>query len=302
MTKFKSFLNKYDGKFVEYYDSSNLNQCFDLFGQWLDTLGLGGLVPLGVLNAYQVYDLAKLKPHFDTIPNTPNMIPLEGDVVVWAKSFNGTAGHIGIATGEGDLNKFKCFVQNDPLKSASHVKEYSYNHVLGFMRPKGYQYDELITDDWKKSGFDKVIIGLFQRKLLNTSDSRKFKDNEDLIWIGIDKLIEDEAAHHRGYEEFKTKYANAEEKLLLKENEITHIKEKADNDCKKALADQRVQLLNDTEVEKGHLNRKIDELNGIIKDGVQKIEVPTETPLTDRFKGKTWKEKVLATFEIWGAK
>jgi murein DD-endopeptidase MepM/ murein hydrolase activator NlpD len=158
------------------------------------------------------------------------------------------------------------------------------------------------TDDWKKSYYDRVLIGLKGRELLSRDDSEYFKDNENKVWKGIDKLIEDNKAHHRGYEEFKEKYTNAQKELLLKDNEIKHIKEVADSECDKRLSDQRVECLNECEVEKKPLKENIDQLNQIIKDNVKVEKVEVETPLADRFSKKTWKEKWIGILEIWGAK
>ena len=143
---FGQFLAKYDNTFIEYYDSSNLNQCFDLVSQWFDYIGYKFLLPLGVLNAYQVWKLPKLTSYFDMIENTPSAIPKVGDVVVWSKSYNGGAGHIGIATGGGDTKFFDAFEQNDPLGSKSHVKSYPYTHVLGWLHDKRAEQDNTMED------------------------------------------------------------------------------------------------------------------------------------------------------------
>ena len=303
MSKFKDFLEQFDGMSVEVADGSNYAQCVDLAVAWLDWLDLPRT--FNHLYAYSIFQSATdgTKANFDLIPNTPDGVPLEGDVVVWGKSYNGTAGHVGIATGEGDTDTFKVFEQNNPVGSVSHVGEHNYNHVIGWLRPKEYLYDEVAQiDDWKKSYFDRFISGLFQRKLLLLEDSYYYQDKEEELLVGIDKLIEDNEAHHRGYEEFKEKYANAEKDLMLKENEIKNIKEQADSDLKKAVADARVECYREFDIEKGLLLEKIEQLNKILKDGVQTIKVPTETPLADRFRGKTLKEKIIGILEILGAK
>lgn len=138
MTTLKSFIQKWDGKYLESWDRNNLNQCTDLVLEWLKTIGRGDIIPLGILNAYEIYNPnhTKLKKYFDFIPNTPNAIPDEGDIVVWKKAYNGGAGHTGVATGRADIMSFDAFVQNDPIGSKSHVKKYKYTNVAGWLRYK----------------------------------------------------------------------------------------------------------------------------------------------------------------------
>lgn len=137
--KFKDFLNKYNGTFVEKVDASSPNQCFDLAVAWCEWLGFPLSIFSGLMYAYEIWSpsttLAMAK--FDYILNTPDAVPLAGDIVVWGKGINGTAGHVGIATGWfSDTNHFQCFEQNDPAGSNSHLKDYNYKYVLGWLRLK----------------------------------------------------------------------------------------------------------------------------------------------------------------------
>lgn len=331
MSKFKDFLEQFDGQGVEVVDASNRNQCFDLVVAWLDWLNLPRT--FNHLYAYSIYENATdgTKSGFDLIPNTPDAIPLEGDVVVWAKSYNGTAGHTGIATGEGNTDTFKAFEQNDPTGTVSHVKEYSYDHVIGWLRPKVYEYDEVAQlDDWKKSAYDRALILLKELKLLEDDDSNLYKDDEGAVFVKIRQLIIDNENHHRGYEEFKEKYEQVikDEKVIItlhkeKIAELTKImkdleKEKSDAekkntllqtemetalakgklDCQSDLTALKQSLQHDHIQEVDALKKQIETLE---KEGVIK-EVLKETPLADRFTGKTLKEKIIGILEILGAK
>lgn len=330
MSKFKDFLEQFNGQGVEVVDASNRNQCFDLAVAWLDWLDLPRT--FNHLYAYSIYQSPTdgTKEAFELIPNTPDGVPLEGDVVVWGKSYNGTAGHVGIATGEGNLDTFKAFEQNDPTGSVSHVKEYTYDHVLGWLRPKNYEYDEVAQlDDWKKSAFDRALIGLKDRKLVETDASEQYMKDEEKIFVGIDKLIVDNENHHRGYEEFKAKYEQLikDEKVMItlhkeKIAELTQImkdleKEKSDEQKKNTL----LQTEMDTALAKGKLDCQSDltalkqslqhdhiqevdglkrEIETLEKEGVVK-EVFVESPLTERFKGKSLSFKIRSILEIWKA-
>lgn len=138
--KFKDFLTKYNGTFVEKVDLTNLNQCVDLIIAWVEFLGLPTNTFAGLMYAYEMWSpsTAAAAQKFDYILNTPDAVPQWGDIVIWDKAYNGTAGHVGIATGNfSDTNKFQCFEQNDPTGSNSHLKDYNYNHVIGWLRYKG---------------------------------------------------------------------------------------------------------------------------------------------------------------------
>ena len=166
--KFKRFLDKYNGEHVEVVDPTNKNQCFDLAVAWLDFLGLPR--SFNHYFAYSIYtNPTKItKENFDLIPNTDVAKPQAGDIVVWAKSFNRTAGHVAIATGEGKAEGkytdwFGALSQNDPLYSVCRVKHYKFNHVLGWLRyKKGEQIMEN-CEEIKKQLKDKTELETYLR-------------------------------------------------------------------------------------------------------------------------------------------
>ena len=131
---FDNFFSQYNNKFVEKEDPNNKNQCMDLVFAYLDLLKIprATVRHLYASEAYTMPVDETLK-YFELIPNTPNGVPLKGDIVVWDKKYNGTAGHIGIAKG-GNINTFECFEQNDPIGTPSHIQSYNYNFVLGWLR------------------------------------------------------------------------------------------------------------------------------------------------------------------------
>jgi hypothetical protein len=76
-----------------------------------------------------------LKENFDRIENTPEFIPLPGDVVIWDSTNLNPYGHIAIFV-RGDLKSFDSFDQNLPTGSACHIVHHTYSNVLGFLRPR----------------------------------------------------------------------------------------------------------------------------------------------------------------------
>lgn len=130
-----AFFNKVKGKKID-FDGAYKNQCVDLIKQF--EYDVMGIIPEAVGDAkyyYLNYDKkAFLKNHFIKIPNTPDYVPLKGDVVVFG---NGKYGHICIATGEGNTAHFYSYDQNvygnlEPVQKVYH----NYNYCLGALRPK----------------------------------------------------------------------------------------------------------------------------------------------------------------------
>ena len=134
---FDEFVKRYKGKGVD-YDGAYGVQCFDLANQYCkDVLGVSGFVGLYAHMIFNNFNSQPNKSAFTRIANTPDFVPKKGDIVVWAASLNGAAGHVAIATGEGTTKYFCSWDQNwsgrnDPMTKIKH----NYNHVLGVLRPK----------------------------------------------------------------------------------------------------------------------------------------------------------------------
>ena len=134
MLTFSEFLNKYKGKWVD-FDGYYGAQCVDLVQYWAKNLGY----PAFWGDAYQIYQQAG--NNYIQVPNPPIGGPKEGDIVVWAYSYNYGGGHVGIATGKGvstglSSDWFECFEQNDPTGKPCQLKNYNFNSVLGWLHPK----------------------------------------------------------------------------------------------------------------------------------------------------------------------
>lgn len=134
--KFEQFVSNLNGQYVEVSYRPAAYQCMDLAYVWAFALG----VPKATIqhdSAYKVWDNANdlTREYFDLIPNTPDAIPQDGDIVVWNNKY-GPYGHIGIALGGGTTNRFKVFEQNNPLGTNAHVQERGYTNVSGWLRFK----------------------------------------------------------------------------------------------------------------------------------------------------------------------
>lgn len=136
MISLTTFYNTHNGKYVEVQDPTNFAQCFDLAVAWTDSLGIPRVWPY--LYAYQIYtNFGSVQAqYYERLENTPIAIPQEGDIIVWSSRYNGGPGHVGVCTKYADINVLNVFEQNDPVNSPAHVKQYSYNFILGWLRPK----------------------------------------------------------------------------------------------------------------------------------------------------------------------
>lgn len=142
MTAFDDFVTQDNGKFIEKEDSSALNQCLDLVFDWCDRQGIDRAAVRHPY-AYQIWTRPTdpCVAAFWFVPSSPTNHPQNGDIVVWAQSYNGTAGHTAIASGRGDANSFDAFEQNDPTGSAAHMRTYGYTGVLGWLHKKDVPTD-----------------------------------------------------------------------------------------------------------------------------------------------------------------
>lgn len=126
-----------DGTHTYICDNYKVHNCFDLANDYSVNL-IGGKAFIG-MSAYEIYTNFANQPSkelYERIPNTPEFVPIKGDIMVWGQGL-GKWGHVAICNGEGDTTWFKSYEQNwtgnnDPVTLIKH----NYNNVLGVLRPK----------------------------------------------------------------------------------------------------------------------------------------------------------------------
>lgn len=132
--KLDAFIKKYLGRAVD-YDGTAGAQCVDLIKMYLKYVL--GITPKSIGNAHAYFDNFSLhsflNKNFVKIKNSPNFVPMKGDVCVWSKKMN-KYGHVAIATGAGDTNKFISYDMNWGAKELRMI-EHNYNYFLGVLRP-----------------------------------------------------------------------------------------------------------------------------------------------------------------------
>ena len=212
---YNEFVSKYTGKALDYDGVAGV-QCVDLIKFYLRDVFSISAGAWGDAHAYyDNYDnLPLLKADFVRIPNTPDLVPQKGDIVVWSGSLNGGWGHIAIATGQGNRIWFDSYDQNwfgrhDPCTLIKH----SYKYVLGVLRPKdsnklsGIKVKPIPVLD--KSGYkigDNTIGSLALKELLLVAHKlglTKYKVNKDGVvgkgtQLAVNELLQKWGYKHNG--------------------------------------------------------------------------------------------------------
>jgi hypothetical protein len=127
------FVEETRGTYVN-FDTVHGPQCMDLFREYVEKV-LGFDQTRKVSIAYQVwfYHQADL---YERVKRTKDNFPLPGDIVIWFWIYGGT-GHIAVALEGCTKEKLIVLTQNDPGGSEVGEREYSYNHVVGWLHPVG---------------------------------------------------------------------------------------------------------------------------------------------------------------------
>ena len=197
--KFELFKENVGTNWVEVSSKSAPFQCMDLAYLWIFTLN----IPKATIQnsyAYQVFTAPKpiTKEYFEIIKNSASFVPQVGDLCVWDKKFNGTVGHIAIATGKGDTKTFESFDQNIGSLYPQVIK-HDYKNFLGVLRPKIKdasleEYNELKADydelrkRWKARDIEFDLYKQKNEDLLQAVDDLRANNQE---WKAkVDELVE----------------------------------------------------------------------------------------------------------------
>jgi CHAP domain./Cpl-7 lysozyme C-terminal domain./N-acetylmuramoyl-L-alanine amidase. len=134
---FDEYFKKYNGVGID-FDGQYSYQCFDLANDY--AVKVLGAKPFIGMYAYEIYTNFNNQPSKDMykrIANTPEFVPKKGDIIVWSKALNGTAGHVAICDGVGDTTYFYSYEENwDGMNHPTERVRHNYNYILGVLRPK----------------------------------------------------------------------------------------------------------------------------------------------------------------------
>lgn len=129
------FIKKYQDKAVD-FDGNFGPQCVDLFNRYLvDVYKIKEPIKeFPVISAFQLFDMAKKKPNFETQNNGLFDIAKPGDIIVWNQGV-GPHGHVGICVKAG-LMSLEVFEQNWNGVQKSVINKRGYKNITGFFRLK----------------------------------------------------------------------------------------------------------------------------------------------------------------------
>lgn len=133
---FEKFIKKYLGKATDVDGSAGV-QCVDLAKAYLKEVFDVDFFAVGsAKNYFERFDrFSALRDKFVRIPNTPDFVPIKGDLAVWGSSKGGGHGHVAICSGEGDIRHFYSYDQNWDGKACKLVR-HDYRGFLGVLRPR----------------------------------------------------------------------------------------------------------------------------------------------------------------------
>lgn len=131
---FNDFINKYDGKYID-YDNHYGYQCVDLMRQYIkEVLGFDPYTAVPpVAHAKDIYTRYNPK-YFTRIPNGKTNFPQSGDIVIWGyyPLVTGWSGHVAVNITGAPMNLIS-FDQNYNIR-ACHRQLHNYKGVLGWLR------------------------------------------------------------------------------------------------------------------------------------------------------------------------
>lgn len=135
------FYNKYIGRAFPDTDGVFGTQCVDLPKSYIQEVWGENYGPMygngGAKEAYLLFPNSLITTsEWDRLPNTPDFIPNQGDIIVFDATVGNPYGHIGVVH-EANLNTVTVFNTNWRNKNAElNVFDYANPRVLGFLRHK----------------------------------------------------------------------------------------------------------------------------------------------------------------------
>lgn len=143
------FISKYNGRGID-FDGVYGDQCMDLMHQFcVEVLGINDGSVLAAPSAKDVYlnfPNVNGSVYFEKIDNTPDNVPLEGDILFWGTKI-GPYGHVAVFL-NGNTSKFSSFDQNWPVGAKCAIVDHTYNGLLGWLR---FKKSNSIDSDYVKT-------------------------------------------------------------------------------------------------------------------------------------------------------
>lgn len=129
------FINKYNGKFVD-FDGNKKYWCVDLMRQYLvDVLKLSGWYFPAAKNAKTIFLNAKTDKKFVKVWNTRTNYPSKGDIFFFGNRWNPLDnGHVCVVS-DATVISFISVDQNYPTGFPVRFTNHNYRNALGWLHP-----------------------------------------------------------------------------------------------------------------------------------------------------------------------
>jgi hypothetical protein len=257
---FQEFLEKYNGKYID-FDGTYGPQCMDLLHQYVvEVLGLTDpriLAAPAAKDLYNNFDNIFGKEYFERIPNTPDGVPQEGDIVLWGYN---PYGHVAIFV-EGNVNSFRSFDQNYPVGSPCHIQNHNYNNVLGWLR-----FNQTVKVTLDSKTFENLVRkGTIYDQILQKLN---ITDNQDIVLAEIEKFLKYEDALYEKQKQIDTDKGTIEKlqsQLQDLQNNLNQLKEDNQNlqNQVEELKKQNQELENEIAKQAATIQLNISEINDL---------------------------------------
>jgi len=207
------------------WDKAYSAQCVDLFRFFHNKCVNSANQPKSVSGAKNFWTNYESDPvlnqNYTKIENTPDYVPKEGDVMIWR---NGEFGHISIATGSGDTNKFKSLDQNWTGKNEIAIVEHTYGYVYGCLRPKLLEVTQGNNTTEKTYTEEEMTKVRLERDSNWTSYQTEIEKNKSLT--STNKGLEEER------DSIKKKYNSLIEYIFTKINPLKPLIDQSEDSAK----------------------------------------------------------------------
>jgi hypothetical protein len=192
---YDQFVAKWTGVGAD-FDGAYGFQCVDLFNFYnRDVVGQGFVGTPTTGGAADLWNDYTTLDGYTKVANSPTGVPPKGAVVIWAANTKatGAAGHVGIASGEGDADYFVSFDQNYPTGSLPHMQRHTYEGVLGWYVPNDNQGTNTMDEEAAK---DVYRLGLHREpendQVWRAFMGMKFEDAAAIVRAGTEWLTQND--------------------------------------------------------------------------------------------------------------
>jgi len=272
----KEFREKFLGKQVEFhsYGAGAYNQCVDLVNMYInlcldnDVKDYTEIIGTNAKDFKDKYD----PDDFDFIANdtSPNVIPEEGDIVIWNGYVGSGAGHVAICLEANDMN-IHSLDQNWSVAEYVTEEDHTYKNVSGWLRPKKF-YPDILELENKIEELEETLEAV-----------RVSRDKWKMEFSKLEDKYTQEVSEKQKHIDSLQKTLSEMNTQLLSANKQIQVLDEAKNSLESKLGACEGKYLSELEKYKeisellSRSNKLVSELNGKIKE----MEIKLQSNLED---------------------